>query len=466
MDIAFATTQVDPPERLAAWRELVNQVFLPLAITPLPATGPAAEFGASVTGSDWGGLRVWRIKATPMSAQRTVRHIESSARDDYLLALHISGTAAGVQDGRQVSLGPGDFALFDPTRPYSIAFRGAGTFEHVIYQVPRAGLDARWQAGRVTAFCVPAASSAGRLVSPYLQTLARPAGSPDDLPAQAFIDAALDLAVGALRAAVGTCGQLAPHRRSLIAEMKRYALAHLDDPGLSPATAAQASYISVRQLHRLFAHDGVSFGAWLREQRLRRCRDDLTNQHLAHLAVAEIAARWGFRSAAHFTRAFRARYGVTPAGIRRPTPGADSEPGGGRITLCVLGRPGADGRQRLSQGFAQRSQAVFHVLGGGVLEHPPFDQTVALHGAQGLGQHLLRDAGQPAAQLGVPLRAGQQRVDQQDPPFSGQPLQRLPGSAAFFQDIGYHQRHGSSRREGHFKVPSGRPGRRFLACRL
>ena len=316
VDIAFATTQVDPAERLAAWRELVNRVFLPLAITPLRAAGQAAEFGASVTGSDRGGLRVWRVKATPMSAQRTVRHIRLAARDDYLLALHISGTAAGAQDGRQVSLDPGDFALFDPTRPYSIAFRGAGTFEHVIYQVPRASLDARGQAGRLTAFGVPAASSAGRLVSPYLQTLAEPADPPGDLPAQAFTDAALDLAVSALRATAGTGSHPDPRGRPLIAELKRYALAHLGDPALSPAAAARASYISVRQLHRLFAREGVSFGAWLREQRLRRCRDDLTNRQLTHHAISEIAARWGFRSAAHFTRAFHARYGITPAEAR------------------------------------------------------------------------------------------------------------------------------------------------------
>ena len=42
MDVAFATTQVDPDERLAAWRELVNRVFLPLAITPLQAGRRAA----------------------------------------------------------------------------------------------------------------------------------------------------------------------------------------------------------------------------------------------------------------------------------------------------------------------------------------------------------------------------------------------------------------------------------------
>lgn len=314
MDIAFATAQVDPAERLGAWRDLVNRVFLPLAITALPG-----EFSGSLAAGDWGGMRVWRVRATPMSAVRAQCHIRSSACDDYLLGLHITGTARAMQDDRQVTLGPGDFALFDPTRPYAIAFQGAGTFEHVIYQVPRASLDARRLARNTTAVAVRAASTVGRLVSPYLQALAQPTRPGNDPPGQAFIDAGLDLAASALRAAADPAGQPDPRRRPLADELKRYALAHLGDPTLSPEAAARASYISVRQLHRLFADDGTSFGTWVREQRLRRCRDDLASQQLSGSAIAEIAARWGFRSPAHFTRTFHARYGITPAELRRTT---------------------------------------------------------------------------------------------------------------------------------------------------
>lgn len=326
VDIEFATAEVDPAGRLAAWRDLVNRVFLPLAITPLPGGGRPGGFGGSVTGSDWGGLRVWRVRASPMSAVRAQRHIRSSACDDYLLALHIKGTAHAMQDDRRVTLGPGDFALFDPTRPYSITFLGTGTFEHVIYQVPRASIDARRPARDATALAVRATSSAGRLVSPYLQALARPARLPGDPPAQSFIDAGLDMAVGALRAAAGPAGQPDLRRRSLAGEIRQYALAHLGDPALSPEAAARASYLSVRQLHRLFAQEGTSFGAWVREQRLRRCRDDLANEQLSHRAIAEIAARWGFPSAAHFTRAFHARYAITPAELRRTSRHPDRSP--------------------------------------------------------------------------------------------------------------------------------------------
>ena len=326
VDVAFSTSQLEPPERLPAWRELVSRVFLPLDVAPLAADGRAGGFDGSVTGRDWGELRVWRVRAAPMSAVRAVRHIRSSACDDYLLGLHVSGTATAAQDGRQVTLGPGDFALFDSARPYRIAFRGPDVFEHVIYQVPRASLDARGRAaGTRTAFRVPAASAAGRLVSPYLQTLAAPA--PGEPPAQAFLDTGLDLAASALRTTAGD--HPGPGRPQLIGELKRHALARLGDPALSPSAVARSGYISVRQLHRLFEREGVSFGAWLLEQRLRRCRDDLADASLSHGAVAEVAARWGFRSTAHFTRVFHARYGTTPAALRRasrppgPVPGQD-----------------------------------------------------------------------------------------------------------------------------------------------
>ena len=129
MELAFATGQVDPPDRLAAWRELVNRVFLPLAITPI---GGTRAFEASVSASALGAMRVWRVSGTPMSAVRARRHIEASGHDEYLLALHIAGTAHGAQDGREVTLGPGD----GPRRQPGIAQARDGVVPQAAGQAP------------------------------------------------------------------------------------------------------------------------------------------------------------------------------------------------------------------------------------------------------------------------------------------------------------------------------------------
>lgn len=323
MDLTFTTGEIAPADRLDALQDLVNRVFLPISITPhdtaeAGAPGGRNGFEGTVSGSELGGVRVWRVRATSMSAVRARRHVESAGIDDYLLALQVTGTAHGSQDGREVTLGPGDFTLFDSSHPYSITFLGGRLFEHVIFQVPRASLGAHREIAGTIARLVPAASSAGQLIAPYLLTLARPWRSTgSEAPVQSFVDAGLDLAVSAARICSGLDDHASPRGRALTGQLRRYVLAHLSEPELSPDAAAQASYISVRQLHRHFARDGVSFGAWVREERLRRCRDDLTNPQLSDLTIAEIASRWGFGSASHFTRAFAARYGTTPRQLRR-----------------------------------------------------------------------------------------------------------------------------------------------------
>ena len=56
---------------------------------------------------------------------------------------------------------------------------------------------------------------------------------------------------------------------------------------------------------------------WIRERRLERCRRDLTDPTLADWSVTAIALRWGLTDPAHFSRAFRTAYGLSPTEYRR-----------------------------------------------------------------------------------------------------------------------------------------------------
>ncbi|WP_460494699.1 helix-turn-helix domain-containing protein [Dactylosporangium cerinum] len=59
-------------------------------------------------------------------------------------------------------------------------------------------------------------------------------------------------------------------------------------------------------------HRGAAAGA----------RHELLLPQSRHRSVAAIAWRWGFRDATHFTRRFKARYGMLPSQWRRS--GADA----------------------------------------------------------------------------------------------------------------------------------------------
>ena len=66
-----------------------------------------------------------------------------------------------------------------------------------------------------------------------------------------------------------------------------------------------------------FHDEGLTVAGWIRRRRLEQCRRDLTDPALDARPVAAIAARWGFSSAADFSRSFRAAHGVPPAEYRR-----------------------------------------------------------------------------------------------------------------------------------------------------
>jgi len=106
-------------------------------------------------------------------------------------------------------------------------------------------------------------------------------------------------------------------RHALLTTVQAFIQQNLGDSGLTPAAIAAAHHISLRSLHQLFHDEGLTVAGWIRQRRLERCRRDLADPALAARPVAAIAARWGYPSAAEFSRAFRAAHGVPPAEYRR-----------------------------------------------------------------------------------------------------------------------------------------------------
>jgi transcriptional regulator GlxA family with amidase domain len=64
-----------------------------------------------------------------------------------------------------------------------------------------------------------------------------------------------------------------------------------------------------------FAESDRSIADHIWTTRLDGCRGELARR--TDRTISEIAFAWGFSSSAHFSRAFRKRFGITPSAFRR-----------------------------------------------------------------------------------------------------------------------------------------------------
>lgn len=91
----------------------------------------------------------------------------------------------------------------------------------------------------------------------------------------------------------------------------------LGDGDLSLHQVADEQHVSARYVQKLFQQAGMSFSQYLRRRRLEHCHADLASVAHRNLSISDICFRWGFNDAAHFSRSFRADYGMTPRAFRQ-----------------------------------------------------------------------------------------------------------------------------------------------------
>jgi acetamidase/formamidase/AraC-like DNA-binding protein len=94
----------------------------------------------------------------------------------------------------------------------------------------------------------------------------------------------------------------------------------LNDPRLSLTVIAEEEAMTPRYVQKLVETKGTNFTEYVRSRRLERCSQDLANPDLLRVSITEISFRWGFNDSAHFSRAFKDRFGVSPRDFRRRLP--------------------------------------------------------------------------------------------------------------------------------------------------
>lgn len=126
----------------------------------------------------------------------------------------------------------------------------------------------------------------------------------------------LDMLADLMRTALAACVDTkkpTPRAVGRMGDILAFVAHNLAKPGLSAQEAAAALKCSVRTIHKTCSDHGVSFGGFVTELRLATAQDRLLR---TDERVSQIAYSVGFTSLPHFSRQFRARFGVPASEYR------------------------------------------------------------------------------------------------------------------------------------------------------
>jgi len=317
---------------LAAWADILTTTHLAFDVWPTYRT--PRSFEGVVTRRRFGGLALVDCAASPFIGDRSAAVMGDHPEEIVGFQFVRKGVELVRESRREIALTAGDVVLWDGLQPTQVEVVEPFVKRTLIFPRDRV-LAVCPRLADVTALPPIERTGAGALLVRYLNALAVELPQLDPASCGAAADAALELLRAAVEPAVPTSRDT--RRAALRAEVRRHVRTHLPDPALDPEAIARAHAISVRALHALFEDTGESVAGLVRRERLARCYADLASPSGG--SVTEIAFRWGFRDAAHFSRVFKREFDATPSEVRHAALEGDlpARNGGG----SSAGRPAA-----------------------------------------------------------------------------------------------------------------------------
>jgi len=314
----FSTDQVATRDRIDVTRELTSQLFGGLNI--LPNKDP--DFRAGIWASHAGevlvsGGHVTAIRFSFGSATHSpFGQTSYPAEEEGIFWIYRQGGAAvhqGAIDGMQ-DVGS---AWFMPTD-----MPGAGETEGtevLAIRVPTRALRRVVGHNRhLTSVALAKGNPLIRLLIGYIESFRQlPADADPALQRSigSHLTDLVGLALGATKDATEQAQQGVLRSARLDAVLRAIA-SHYTNPDFSVADVAAKLRLSVRYVQDILHETGIGFAERVLESRLQEAFELLNRAHITKRKVSDVAFCCGFNNLSYFHRAFRRRFGMTPAGAR------------------------------------------------------------------------------------------------------------------------------------------------------
>lgn len=316
VNLAFDGKDLSAQARVAYWKDVIGDHLADVDLRAAPDISPQMAFKGTLRVRSYPSATVADISSGNQIIDRTAERIRHARSEGVLFNIVYEGGCQISQNGRNASPRSGSLFLYDSSQPYCI--RTSRDFRTSAIMIDRCRLERalgsiRHYTGREILSSTPAMQIA-------LDYWIRLVKALDDLPdttADQMIDAGIDIMAIALTSDAGAAadddkpGDLVVARASTFVQT----VFHRDD--LNVQDIAMAAGVSVRRLQECLKIRSTTPLELLRRHRLNHALKRLHDPHSRGISITTIMSQCGFNDHAHFSRAFRREFGITPSEARR-----------------------------------------------------------------------------------------------------------------------------------------------------
>lgn len=312
-----------PNERFPHFRDVAAaSLYVPVSLT----CNTPETFRYARDAHSFGDFMLISGFMAKVDVARTPREVaRSESISQMKLIVPLSGAVGIRQDKREALIKPGQFYFDDPARPYE---------EHIVedlrylsLHLPRSSLIARVSdLHTLTATGIGRARPHGKLALDFMASLFAVWDTLDETSFAHVSTIVFELVVAALREHGDQARPASQnYRYAQFLQAKTFIDTHLHEPSLSIGLVSAQLGVSARYVSGLLRDHGFSYRHYVLAQRLIRCASDLIDPRLARRTVTDIAFSWAFCDSAHFSRAFKTAYGMSPREYRAEKQHVDAQ---------------------------------------------------------------------------------------------------------------------------------------------
>ena len=308
----YTTRELMTEKRADLWRQFISETFV-----ELDCNGMSREdFFGELRARSIGNLGISSITTDAYDVFRTKSGVAGSKSDDFLVSVQTKGSSVIRQLGREAVLNPGDFTIYDSAAPYHLHF--TNRLSQIVLQIPRELMKAHiYVPEALTAVKFRGGQGITELTTKFAKNAFRESLTLDERSQQQVAQTLLELLTCSIRQSSQETQRESLNRETQLVRIKQFVADRLKDSSLEPALIAVSHNISVRYLQMLFETENTSPARYIRDQRLEHAKRDLIHPSLRHHSVSQICFKWAFSDTAHFSRAFKSKYELSPREYRK-----------------------------------------------------------------------------------------------------------------------------------------------------